>query len=93
MQGPTDLKVGQVQPASPIDERAYPSWPGIPVLVFSIAAVIAGVLLIRGGGATRNWTAVAIFILGAARLRWPERHFPRTGEGRTALRWLPGDGP
>ena len=65
MQGPTDLKVGQVQPASPIDERAYPSWPGIPVLVFSIAAVIAGVLLIRGGGATRNWTAVAIFILGA----------------------------
>ena len=65
MQGPTDLKVGQVQPASPIDERAYPSWPGIPVLVFSIAAVIAGVLLIRGGGATRNCTAVAIFILGA----------------------------
>jgi regulator of protease activity HflC (stomatin/prohibitin superfamily) len=33
--------------------------------VFSIAAVIAGVLLIRAGGATRDWTAVALFILGA----------------------------
>jgi hypothetical protein len=33
MQAPTDLQAGTDQPGSAIHERAYPSWPGIPVLV------------------------------------------------------------
>ncbi len=53
------------QPASSIEERAYPSWPGIPVLVFSIAAIVAGVVVVRGGGTDRAWTAAALFLVGA----------------------------
>ena len=64
MQEPTDVKAGQGQPGSPIDERGYPSWPGIPVLLASIAVYVVGVLLVRGSGATRVWTAVALFVLG-----------------------------
>ena len=66
MQRPTDLDVHQQQPASPIDERPGSSWPGIPVLMFSIAVIVVGIIVVRGGGAARDWTAVALFVIGAA---------------------------
>jgi hypothetical protein len=65
MREATDLKVGQAPPSSPIDERAYSSWPGIPVLVFTVAVFVGGVVLVRGGGTTRVWSAVGLFVLGA----------------------------
>jgi hypothetical protein len=65
MQGPTQLEAAQGRPGAPPDERAYGSWPGIPVLVFTIAALAAGVLVVRGGGATRVWTGVGLLVLGA----------------------------
>ncbi|MGA3218013.1 MAG: SPFH domain-containing protein [Acidimicrobiales bacterium] len=63
MQRPTDLKAPQGQPGSPVEEREYRSWPGIPVLVVSIAAFIGGILLVIGGGATRVWTGIALLVL------------------------------
>ena len=48
----------------PVDERELGSVPGIPVLVGSLAAYLAGVLLVADGGSGGGWPAVALFVLG-----------------------------
>lgn len=48
----------------PVDERELGSGPGIPVLVGSLAAYLAGVLLVADGGSGGGWPAVALFVLG-----------------------------
>src|ERR1700678_4463494 len=49
-----------------VDERELGSGPGIIVLIGALAAYLAGVLLARAGGLAEVWTAVALFVLGAA---------------------------
>ncbi len=65
MPAPTELSLQREQPASPIEERAYSSWPGIPVLLVSLAVVIVAIIVVRHGGTARHWTAVALFIVAA----------------------------
>jgi regulator of protease activity HflC (stomatin/prohibitin superfamily) len=50
----------------PVDERELGSGPGIPVLVGSLAACLAGILLTMAGGVLAVWAAVALFVLAAA---------------------------
>jgi regulator of protease activity HflC (stomatin/prohibitin superfamily) len=49
---------------TPVEERVLGSGPGIPVLVGSLAAYLAGVLLISRSGSTAGWPAVALLVLG-----------------------------
>jgi SPFH domain / Band 7 family len=53
---------------TPVDERELESGPGIAVLTGALAAYLAGILLARAGGVVEVWTAVALFVLGAAGL-------------------------
>jgi regulator of protease activity HflC (stomatin/prohibitin superfamily) len=53
---------------TPVDERELGSGPGIAVLIASLAAYLAGVLLARTRGGAEVWTAVALFILGTGGL-------------------------
>jgi regulator of protease activity HflC (stomatin/prohibitin superfamily) len=48
---------------TPVDERELGSGAGIPVLIGSLAAYLAGVILVAGGG-SGDWPAVALFVLG-----------------------------
>ncbi len=48
----------------PVDERELGSGPGILVLIGSLAAYLAGVLLVTAGGTARGWPAAAVFVLG-----------------------------
>ncbi len=49
---------------STVEERELGSGPGIAVLIGSLAAFVAGILLARAGGSAAVWTAVALFVLG-----------------------------
>ena len=49
MDASTETVGGSRQPAALVQERRYPSWPGIPVLIFAIAAVVVGILIISHG--------------------------------------------
>ncbi len=49
---------------STVEERELGSGPGIAVLIGSLAAYVAGILLARAGGVAEVWTAVALFVLG-----------------------------
>jgi regulator of protease activity HflC (stomatin/prohibitin superfamily) len=53
---------------TPVDERELGSGPGIAVLVGSLAAYLAGILLARAGSVAEVWTAVALFVLGTGGL-------------------------
>jgi regulator of protease activity HflC (stomatin/prohibitin superfamily) len=63
MQEATEITTSSNPGATPVEERAAWSGPGIAVLVASVAAIIAGVVLARAGGVTEIWTAVALFLL------------------------------
>jgi hypothetical protein len=65
MQEPNMNVDHQTNPAIPVAERGYRSWPGIPVLIVSVAALIGGVLLVRAGGGTDVWLGVAVLVLAA----------------------------
>jgi regulator of protease activity HflC (stomatin/prohibitin superfamily) len=51
---------------TPIEEHELGSGPGIAVLIGAVAACLAGVLLVRAGGVSEVWTAVGLFVIGAA---------------------------
>jgi hypothetical protein len=53
---------------TPVDERELRSGPGIAVLIGSLAAYLAGILLARTSGVAEIWTAVALFVLGTGGL-------------------------
>ncbi len=59
---------GTINPApvllSSVEERELGSGPGIAVLIGSLAAYLAGILLARAGGVAEVWTAVGLFVLG-----------------------------
>jgi regulator of protease activity HflC (stomatin/prohibitin superfamily) len=51
-----------------VDERELGSGPGIAVLIASLAAYLAGILLARTGGTAEVWTSVGLFVLGTGGL-------------------------
>ena len=53
---------------TPVNERELGSGPGIAVLIGSLAAYLAGILLARAGGVAEVWTAVGLFVLGTGGL-------------------------
>jgi regulator of protease activity HflC (stomatin/prohibitin superfamily) len=53
---------------SAVDERELGSGPGIAVLIASLAAYLAGILLARAGGTAEESTAVGLFVLGTGGL-------------------------
>ena len=56
------------KPLTRVDERELGSGPGIAILIVSLAAYLAGVLLARAGGVAEVWTAVGLFVLGSGGL-------------------------
>jgi hypothetical protein len=53
---------------TPVNERELGSGPGIAVLIGSLAAYLAGILLARTDGLAEVWTAVGLFVLGTGGL-------------------------
>ncbi len=51
-----------------VEERELGSGPGIAVLIASLAAYLAGILLAGAGGTVEIWTAVALFVVGTGGL-------------------------
>jgi regulator of protease activity HflC (stomatin/prohibitin superfamily) len=51
-----------------VNERELGSGPGIAVLIGSLAAYLAGILLARTDGIAEVWTAVGLFVLGTGGL-------------------------
>jgi regulator of protease activity HflC (stomatin/prohibitin superfamily) len=51
---------------TPLEERAAWSGPGIAVLIASVAAIIAGILLVRTALVAEVWTGVGLFLLAMA---------------------------
>ena len=75
-----------------VDERELGSGPGIAVLIGSLAAYLAGILLARAGGVAEIWTAVGLFVLGTGGLAGLTAIKPGEVPRRPALRRLPGNG-
>ena len=65
MQQPTGNINQRSTPFIAFDEHGYRSWPGIPVLVVSLAAYVVGIFFLGSSGA-QLWIRVALFVLGAA---------------------------
>ncbi len=65
MQEPKDNINRQSTPATPVGERRYRSWPGIPVLIGSLALYVVAILFLKGGGTARDWARIALLVLGA----------------------------
>ena len=65
MQQPIELKARLDPPGRTVVERGYRSWPGIPVLIVSLAAFTAAILLLRGSGTARIWTGIGLLVLAA----------------------------
>jgi regulator of protease activity HflC (stomatin/prohibitin superfamily) len=52
---------------TPPDERPYSSWPGFPVLAGALAALVAGIVLLRNNsGVAATWAGVALLVLAVA---------------------------
>ncbi len=70
MDASTETVGGSRQPAALVQERRYPSWPGIPVLIFAIAAVVVGILIISHGpiGVGFGIALLVLATIGAAGL-------------------------
>ncbi len=68
MQQPTENLDRHNSSTTPVGEQVYRSWPGIPVLLASLAAFTAGIVLLIHKGDANVWTGIALFVLGTAGL-------------------------
>jgi len=66
MEGPKGQSDEPGMSRDPVEEKAYGSWPGIPVLVASLTACVGAILLFRGSGAGRIWPGVVLVVLAVA---------------------------
>jgi hypothetical protein len=62
----SDKAIASLERFTPVDERELGSGPGIPVLIGSLTAYLAGVLLTMASGSASHWAAAALFVLGTA---------------------------
>ena len=62
----TENTASSVKGGTPVEERAAWSGPGIAVLIASVAAIIAGILLVRTTLVAETWTGVGLFLLAAS---------------------------
>ncbi len=66
MQAPI-VNAGQPsRPADSPDERPYPSWPGFAVAAGTMAAYVAGILLVTHHSGVARWTGIGLLVVGTA---------------------------
>lgn len=61
----TEVVTRLPRPSAPVAERELGSGPGIAVLIASLVALAAGILVIRAGGVALVWTGIALVVLAS----------------------------